>query len=209
MLIPDGLSDGWFAQTINIMSSNYKVLKLNRSYFPLAVCSWEKVAVDIFSGAVLPARCTTEDGKLSDFVVCPTLNEWKALDPREGEKFIQTPHAAFVIPRIVICTSYDRVPFRRALFPTKKNIWERDDYTCGYTGKKLTQRQLSIDHIIPSSKGGKITWENLITCDRNLNSDKSDMSVEEAGLKLQWAPKKPTNGLVFDILDTAWESFIS
>ena len=193
------------------MKSNFKVLKLNRSYFPIGVVEWQRTVTDIFSGAVKPARVRMEGDKISEFVVYNSLEEWLSLTPREEDNFVNSAHMSFIVPRIVICTNYDRVPYRKIIFPTKRNIWERDDYTCGYTGRKLTKAQLSIDHILPSSRGGLNTWENLITCDRQLNSDKSDNLPEECNppLKLRWKPKQPKNGLVFDIFDTAWETFIS
>ena len=81
-------------------------------------------------------------------------------------------------------------------------------YTCQYSGKKLNKDQLSIDHILPISRGGKDTWENMVCCDRDVNSAKSNKLPDEAGLKLINKPKKPTNGLVFDTIRDEWKMFL-
>jgi 5-methylcytosine-specific restriction endonuclease McrA len=77
-----------------------------------------------------------------------------------------------------------------------------------YTGRKLTQDELSVDHVIPRCKGGNDTWENLVTCTRSLNSKKGNKSLEEAGLKLRYRPYKPKNGLVLDAYKEEWGAFL-
>ena len=98
---------------------------------------------------------------------------------------------------------------KKAQFPTKKNIWERDKYTCVYTGKKLSKEELSVDHVYPKSKGGQDTWENLVTCDKQLNSDKSNKLLSETKLKLRYKPYKPKDGFKFDIYRNEWYSFLA
>lgn len=78
---------------------------------------------------------------------------------------------------------YKNVPLSR------KNIFERDDYTCIYCNKRR-KSIMTIDHIIPQSKGGKNTWENLITACRSCNGEKADLSLEEFG-KIIPVPKRP------------------
>ena len=72
---------------------------------------------------------------------------------------------------------------------TRKNIFERDEYTCIYCDCKR-KNLMTIDHIIPQSKGGKNTWENMITACRSCNGEKSDLSLEEFG-KIIPVPKRP------------------
>lgn len=193
------------------MTSNYKVLKLNKSYFPISVADWKAVAADIFSEVVFPIRIlTNEDGEIVEFIPY-RLGEWLALTPRVSENIVGTPHGGkFIVPNMVACANYDELPKLRVKFPTKKNIWERDKNTCAYTGKLLGKSELSIDHIIPSSRGGKDSWENLVTCDRELNSWKSDRTPEECvpPLKLRFEPTKPSNCHAVDIYDKKWAAFL-
>jgi 5-methylcytosine-specific restriction endonuclease McrA len=111
-------------------------------------------------------------------------------------------------------TSIKKIPYKGFVYDL--NIEDLPQYTaggifvhnCGYTGKKLTKDQLSIDHIIPSSKGGQNTWENLITCEKSLNTWKGNKSLKECGLKLLFKPEKPKNGLVFLMSREEWEVFL-
>jgi len=197
-----------------VKRSTYKVLKLNQGWFPIDVCDWQTIIPNLFPHPITnqqslkPARVEMEDGVLSNLTVFNDIKDWIKLAPGEDDNFVQTGNGPFIVPRVVVCSKYDRIPQLRAQFPTKKNIWKRDGYICGYSGSRLTKANLSMDHIIPSSKGGEDTWENLITCDRQLNSKKSDMSVEEAGLKLLWKPTRPKNGLIFDLFDDAWKTLV-
>ena len=131
-----------------------------------------------------------------------------SLPIRPYDEYIQTARGPVRIPQVVICSTFDKIIYNKVQFPTKQNIYKRDNFTCVYTGKKLTKEELSVDHVIPKSRGGKNTWENLVTCSRLLNSQKSNMTVEDVGLKLRYKPFKPTNGLIFEIYKDEWSSFL-
>ena len=166
----------------------------------LDVTEWKGIVVGIFSGAFIPYRVSMEDGEVSDFTPYENLDEWRALVPRADDNVVGTPKGQFIIPKVVVCKYYDKVPVRKLIFPTKRNIWARDNYICQYTGKRLEKSELSIDHVIPKSRGGKDSWENLVTCDRMLNSWKTDRTPEECEppLELLFSPTKPKNGIVID-----------
>jgi hypothetical protein len=191
--------------------STYKILKLNKNWMPLAVTEWKSVIPALFSGGAVPCRITEENGELSDFTMYKNIEEWKKLTPRSDENYINTPHGVFIIPKIVINVNCETIPFKKIMFPSKKNIWERDNYTCAYTGKRLSKHELSIDHVIPTSRGGPNTWENMVTCERLLNSVKSDRTPEEMEppLVLRIKPTKPVNGIIFDkSYEEVWDKFI-
>jgi 5-methylcytosine-specific restriction endonuclease McrA len=193
-----------------------KILILNKFYFPIGVESVERTFGNIFSGSVIPLDIEYEvntDGEVN-FEVIEYFNcikdakEWLNLPIRAYDNYIQTIRGPIRIPQVVICSNFDKVIYTKVQFPTKQNIYKRDNYTCGYTGKKLSKEEISIDHIIPRSKGGSNTWENLITCDRMVNLKKGNMSVHEAGLKLRYKPTKPKNGLIFELFKEEWGSFL-
>lgn len=71
---------------------------------------------------------------------------------------------------------------------SRNNIFKRDNHKCGYCHSKL---DLTVDHVIPKSKGGGYTWENLVTCCRKCNSKKDNRTPEEAGMKLYIQPYRP------------------
>lgn len=196
--------------------TDHKILVLNKFYFPISVENVQKTFGNIFSGSVIPLDITYEqddDGcinfeSIEYFIAVPCVKDWINLPIRPYDNFLQTSRGPVRVPQVVICSSFDKVIYNRVQFPTKQNIYKRDNYTCVYTGVKLSKEKLSIDHIVPRSKGGADTWENLVTCDRLLNSKKSNMTLEESGLKLKYKPFKPSNGLVLSIYKDEWSSFL-
>ena len=89
-------------------------------------------------------------------------------------------------PVIVQLLANVRVP-RMILRPTRANILLRDEDTCQYCGKR--QRELTLDHIVPRSKGGQSTWENLVACCRASNGRKGNRLLKDAGMRLIRQPK--------------------
>lgn len=77
-------------------------------------------------------------------------------------------------------------------------VYKRDKYRCCYTGIILSPSQLTIDHVIPKSRGGKSNWENCVTCSKDINLKKADKTPDEAGLKLLWKPTVPSDSLSLD-----------
>lgn len=93
----------------------------------------------------------------------------------------------FKNPSIIRLTKQVHVPYRKVVL-SKENIFKRDNHTCAYCGRF---RDLTIDHIIPKSKGGKDSWDNLISSCFGCNSRKGDRTPEQAGMELLFKPYKP------------------
>lgn len=195
----------------------HKVLVLNKYYFPISVEDVNTIFCDMFSGSKIPLDITYEVCEstssvnlecINYFTAVPDITDWLTLPIRDYDEYLHTTRGPIRIPQVVVCSKFDRVIYNRVQFPTKHNIYKRDNYTCVYSGKKLAKDDLSVDHVIPRSKGGKDTWDNLVTCDRQINSRKSNMSVAEAGLKLLYKPYKPTNGMTFDVFKDEWTMFL-
>ena len=70
-------------------------------------------------------------------------------------------------------------------------VYKRDKGRCAYCGKELSRTEATIDHILPKSRGGKTTWENVVLSCKKCNCDKDDMTPEEAGMKLLVKPYNP------------------
>lgn len=91
------------------------------------------------------------------------------------------------LPSVIRLREYRKIPYRMQQV-SKKNILLRDGNRCMYCGKKGTGADLQLEHILPRSRGGKNTWENLVAaCDR-CNSRKGDKTPEEAGMPLIHRP---------------------
>jgi 5-methylcytosine-specific restriction endonuclease McrA len=161
-----------------------EVLVLNKQWVPIQVKGLQSCLSMMASGAA----------KGLDFTAgsCIPLpwSEWLKLPVREGDDVIHTTKLSVRAPRVILLTKYSKVPTKRRRM-SMRNVCEYYDNTCAYTGKKLSKHTRSLDHVVPKSKGGKSTWENVVPCDRELNSIKADRTPKEAGLQLRVVPHEP------------------
>lgn len=196
-----------------------QILCLNASFFPIGTKTWSDAITGIFSGAIHPLDiyyAEKEDGThdeniVDGFTVVKNWKEWMTLPIRSCDDYLHTTSGPVRLPSIVVCARFNRIIHKKAMGPSNQNIHKRDNYTCGYTGRKLQKHELSVDHILPISRGGKNEWTNLITCDKQVNNFKDNKTPEECGLKLLWKPTKPANGydgLVFDEMRSEWKMFL-
>ncbi len=95
------------------------------------------------------------------------------------------------IPRIVLLVHYNTVP-RAPVRLSRRNLFLRDDYTCQYCGLRPPLRELNLDHVLPRSRGGRSSWENLVTSCRHCNLRKGRETPEECGMALRHAPARPS-----------------
>jgi 5-methylcytosine-specific restriction endonuclease McrA len=101
---------------------------------------------------------------------------------------IRTISRSFQYPAVIRLSQYKNIPFKGVLL-NRSNVFRRDKGECQYCGSK---RQLTIDHVIPRSKGGKTSWTNLVTACNRCNVNKGDKTPEQAGLILRTEPFKPS-----------------
>jgi hypothetical protein len=125
-----------------------------------------------------------------DKVVPLEWNEWISLNLNETDRKIKTVRGFVKIPTVIVLNHYDKIP-RQIIKFTQKSLWERDNFTCQYTGKKVTRTNGNIDHIIPRSQGGKTSWENCVIAHKEINAIKADRTPEQAGLRLLKKPSAP------------------
>ena len=116
-------------------------------------------------------------------------NEWLNIDIGE-DIFVKTVRGNIKIPKVIVLNYFDKIP-RQSIKFTQKNLWERDNYTCQYTGKKINKHDGNIDHVLPRSKGGKTSWENCVLAHKDINARKANNKPEEVGLKLLKQPSEP------------------
>lgn len=149
------------------MRANKKVLVLNQSYQPITITTVKKAV---------------------------TLAWRNKVDMIEtGDYVLRSPSTQFPIPLVIRLKSGVKYnPFRRVEL-NRKNLFRRDKHTCVYCG---SGENLTADHVIPRSRGGETTWENLVTACHPCNNRKDNKTPEEVGLKLRTIPKQP-NHLIF------------
>lgn len=181
---------------------NDPVLVLNKSWLPIRVKKVKSALNLIFRG-----RACVVDAITYEVYDC---EQWINKEVKEGDKFLRAAHSRVKVPEVIVLTSYNKIP-EQGVKLTKKNIFMRDKYTCQYTGKRVDPKNADIDHIIPKSKGGKNTWDNLVVSSKDINRKKGSRTPEEAGLKLIKQPRKPLyRSLLIDPrkeMPEAWKNF--
>ena len=130
----------------------------------------------------------------------------------EHEDWIRAVNFEIQVPRIIRLLDYDRIPRSTVKF-NRRNIFLRDEHRCQYCHRVFGTGQLSLDHVMPRSRGGKSTWENIVCACRKCNVRKGSRTPQEAGMKLARQPKKPRrNPLLVQKLGTqkyeCWNNFI-
>jgi 5-methylcytosine-specific restriction endonuclease McrA len=106
-----------------------------------------------------------------------------------GAGEIRSVAAAFPLPSIVRLLYYV-ARRRKTVALTKKNVLLRDDYVCGYCGNRGGP-SMTVDHVVPRSRGGRSAWENLVACCTDCNSRKRDRTPQEARMPLKRKPREP------------------
>jgi len=101
---------------------------------------------------------------------------------------IRTVRQSFPFPSVIRLSAYLRVPFRKIEL-SRKNILRRDGFNCVYCGSHHSP--LTVDHIIPRSRGGSDSWENLACACVKCNNRKGSRTPEEANMKLMIQPRRP------------------
>src|ERR1044072_5160877 len=112
-----------------------------------------------------------------------TWEEWIQLPIREQDQPVQTVRGPIRMPTVIVLANFARVPKKRPKL-CAKTIRERDGNRCQYTGHLLKPEEGSLDHVLPRSRGGADTWENLVWSSKDVNARKGNRLPHEAGLKL-------------------------
>ena len=160
------------------------VLQLNATYEPISLCSARHAIILICKGAA----------------ICELASKY----------FARTPSISLSIPSVIRMVKYRKVP-RMSGSVSRKGILLRDDMRCGYCGQRFNSEDLTLDHVIPKSRGGQFTWENIVASCFPDNSRKDNRTPNEAGMTLL---KKPMAISIHSKLknltrdDAAWAKYL-
>jgi 5-methylcytosine-specific restriction endonuclease McrA len=157
------------------------VLVLNNVYQAVQITGVRRAFRLFYAGR---ARAVAPDFRTYDF------ENWCDLPPGADHETIVTPRRKIRIPRVIQLVHFDRVPRREVRF-TRRNIFFRDRNRCQYCGKVFSQAELNLDHVVPLSRGGVSSWENVVCACIPCNSRKGNRTPLEAGMHLTRAPKRP------------------
>jgi len=143
------------------------VLVLNASYEPLNVCTVRRAHVLVFKG--------------------------KAEVIEELGKPLRSAAETFVWPHVIRLLSYVRVPKSVQRKISRRALFARDGWRCQYCG--TDSGKLTLDHVVPRSRGGESSWENVVTSCAPCNLRKGNRMLEEVGMRLHAPPRAPAPAL--------------
>jgi 5-methylcytosine-specific restriction endonuclease McrA len=186
----------------------HPVLVLNRFWQPIHTCSVRRALHLLCLGH---AQVVQVDGE--ECFRTHDLGSWidhssKANDP----EMIHGIRVMLRVPKIVVLAIYDKLPRLEVKF-TRRNVFLRDHFTCQYCSKVLPENQLNLDHVMPRDKGGRTTWENIVTSCFRCNTRKANKLSHEVNmhpLRKPVAPRwRPLYGLRENGLgDESWNHFL-
>lgn len=161
-----------------------RVLVLNATYEPINVCSTRRAVV--------------------------LLIKEKAEVVESGRQALHAEHLTIARPAVIRLLAYIRVPreaHRRKI--TRRAVFARDGWACQYCGSRAN---LTVDHVIPRSKGGQSSWENIVASCGPCNRRKGDRSPAQAGMQLRRAPRRPHAEIFIHVaapsIPRAWRPYL-
>jgi len=156
---------------------------LNQDYRALAVCGVERAAVLVL------------------------LHKAELVAAR-ADRALRTARSAYPWPSVVRLKSYVHVPFRRILL-TRRNVLRRDGNRCQYCGHR---ERLTLDHVVPRSRGGPDAWDNLVAACVPCNNRKGNRTPDEASMPLSRAPFRPSHVMFLrdyvGTMEDTWKPFL-
>jgi 5-methylcytosine-specific restriction endonuclease McrA len=166
--------------------AHQSVLVLNRLWQAVNVCSARRAFTLLYAGHAQVVEESSGNFQTFNF---PQWRNVSQFHPRE-EEMVKTISFKIRIPKIIVLLIFDRLP-QKDVKLTRHNIFERDNFTCQYCGKKFERKDLNLDHVVPRDKGGQTTWDNIVCSCIPCNTRKGNHLAYQVGMKLIRKPKKP------------------
>lgn len=161
-----------------------RVLVLNASFEPINVCTVRRAIVLILK----------EKAEMID----------------EGDVQLHAEKVSMSRPNVIRLMRYVRIPYQSfARKITRRAVFARDGWECQYCGRRGS---LTMDHVVPRSKGGDTTWENVVTCCAGCNRRKGARSINQAGMKLRARPRAPHATIFIRVasptIPASWQPYV-
>jgi 5-methylcytosine-specific restriction endonuclease McrA len=145
-----------------------RTLVLNSGYEPMQLISWQRA-------------------------LCLVLSSRAEVVASYHDQSIRTISTSYPMPSVVRLTRYVRLVQRFGIVKcSRRNIMLRDRYECQYCGIRCTISNATIDHILPVSRGGRMSWDNIVTACGDCNRKKGSRTPMEAGFALRSRPRRPS-----------------
>jgi 5-methylcytosine-specific restriction endonuclease McrA len=154
---------------------------VNRFFQPVQITTARRAFLLLYGGAAL---AIDEAGDVHEF------SAWMRMPLRDDDDTLAIVGGALRVPRVIHLRRYDRLR-RPTVRLTRKNVMLRDAHQCQYCARRPPLRDLNIDHVLPRSRGGPDSWENLVTACRVCNLRKAWRTPDEASMRLLRRPVAP------------------
>lgn len=182
---------------------SHPVLVLNRSWIAINVVNVARALILLWNEtaqAVDPQTYQTYD-----------WGDWASLRPDDDELAVNAVSLRLCVPEVITLIRYDRLPNGEVTL-SRRNIHKRDKFTCQYCGAQPGGEELTIDHILPCSRGGGTTWTNCVLACLECNKRKDNRTPKEAKMRLKKKPTKPIWSPLYSLTVLpieSWKKFIS
>ena len=188
----------------NACALSQPTLVLNRSWYAIATTTVRRALCLLYNEAAQAIRPETYE--LHGF------ESWADLAVRPDAPCVHTVRLRIRVPEVVVLTQYDRVP-RKSMPFTRRGLFRRDASTCQYCGAQPGTSWLTIDHVLPRSRGGRSSWTNCVLACVQCNRRKSNRTPAETGMRLRREPNAPRWTQMLEIpigrIPQSWEKFVS
>jgi 5-methylcytosine-specific restriction endonuclease McrA len=189
----------------------YRVLVLNRLWQPVNIVGVERAFNLLLRDHAQVIYTGDESFRMFDAAAWLQFSEEEL--PSDREDYVQTVRLRIRVPKVLLLRSYDQLPVREVQF-NRENLFERDGYRCQYCGQHFEATQLNMDHVIPRDRGGRTSWENIVTSCIKCNSRKANRLPHQANMHLIRKPTRPrwrpfVSSLIGQNYDADWDHFIN
>lgn len=178
-------------------------LVLNRNWQPVAVSTVARALIKVWNES---ARIVDP----ANFQIYG-WEDWATIRPADNDPVIRTQWLTLKVPEVITLTNYDRLPVKIVAF-SRRNVFKRDGYMCQYCGCKPGSEELTIDHILPRSRGGMSSWLNCVLACIDCNTRKANRTPEQAGMPLRSTPSRPMWNPLYaphGVRIESWSKFVS
>lgn len=193
---------------------NNPTLMLNKSWVPIEVVPIQHAIVKVCAEQ---AKIIGYDFNVYDWEKWVETNKNFPTNDRvdlnnHEELYVKTPHGGHIRYISVVICDYKGTPKSNVKISIN-SLLKRENYKCAYTGEPIHLGNANIDHVIPTSRGGDNSWENVVACKKKINSQKDNKTPEEFGIKLKINPQKPNwnpiySKIVKKEIPDFWKNFI-
>ncbi len=188
----------------------YRVLVLNRLWQAVNIVGVQRAFGLLLQDHAQVIYTGDDSFQMMDSAAWLALSE--EASPSDNEAYVQTVRMRIRVPKVLLLRGYDKLPGQEVKF-SRETLFERDHYRCQYCGNDFDEAQLNMDHVIPRDRGGRTSWENIVTSCIQCNSHKANRLPHQANMHLIRKPERPRwrpfiSSLIGQSYDADWDHFI-